>query len=80
MTRGLRNLRKWVFCDGTDTDTDTNTHGHGDSLTESAQRANSVKISMIKEISKVSILSKTKIKKFRETITHLWADVQAGYQ
>ena len=40
-TRGLHNLRKRVFRDGTD----THAYGHGNSMTESAQWANSVKTS-----------------------------------
>ena len=43
LTRSLHDIRKWVFCDGTDTHTD----GHGDSMTDPAQRAEVVKITII---------------------------------
>ena len=36
-TRGLHDLRKWVFRDGTDRHTHRHTNGHGDSMTNSAQ-------------------------------------------
>ena len=42
--RSLHNLRKMVFWIGTNTQTDTHIGGHCDSMTESAQWADSVKI------------------------------------
>ena len=44
LTTGLHELRKWVFRDGADRQTNKQTGGHGDSMTESAKRADSVKI------------------------------------
>ena len=43
LSRTFFNLRKCVSCDGTDTQTDTHTDGHGNSMTDPAQRAESVK-------------------------------------
>ena len=55
LTRGLPNIRKWVFPDGTD----TQIYGHRDSMTELAQSVNSVKISTI-TINIYIFLNKTK--------------------
>ena len=46
-TRSLHDLRKRVFRNATDIQTHIQTHGHRDSMTESAQWANSLNFSGI---------------------------------
>ena len=49
LTRGLHDLRKWVFRDITERHTHTQTDRHDDSMTDPAQAAESVKILSIKK-------------------------------